>query len=599
MSNISIDKINEIRNSVDIVDVISRYLNVVKKGKNYFAICPFHNDTNPSLSISREKQIYKCFVCGEGGNVITFIQKYKKIPYIDALKEIALIGGVTLNIQENVKREIIDPKIQVLYDLLEDATKYYQTALSSSQSAINYVTQRELHSDILHEFRIGYSLDDEKMIKYLKSKKYSEEDMIRSGLVIETENGTLKDRFANRLIFPIQDIQGRVVAFSGRVIEKSTLAKYLNSPETEIFIKGNTLYHYHSALNSIKKSKKVYICEGFMDVIALFKANISNAIALMGTAFTKEHLKILKFLGVNVVLSLDSDNAGRLATKKLATELEKENINVQIVSDYDEVKDADEYYNRYGMNQLLLKVQNPITFFEFNVNEMKKSSLLQDNLEERKKFAHNMCRYLAKKDDLEIDFYLNKMVEDLKFPKTTLLKLVKKEKEKQNSNYIPTNFTMNQRLLKRNEKIKSDVVFQMIQSSEAIEEFQKEEVYFSMQDDCYKTLIMYILDYYLENKNFTEADLYSYISNINPNDDEIIKTLTEVLNTHEMAPIYTKEYFKDLIYEIKEIMTLEQKIDFLKEKLEYIADPKEKGNITNEIILLNQQLKQKKFKTKE
>ena len=133
MSNISIEKINEIRNSVDIVDVISRYLNVVKKGKNYFAICPFHNDTNPSLSISREKQIYKCFVCGEGGNVITFIQKYKKIPYLDALKEVALIGGIELDIKSNAKHEVINPKIQVLYDILEDATKYYQTALSSSQ----------------------------------------------------------------------------------------------------------------------------------------------------------------------------------------------------------------------------------------------------------------------------------------------------------------------------------------------------------------------------------------------------------------------------------------------------------------------------------
>ena len=317
MEKVTLEKINEIRKSVDIVDVISRYLNVVKKGRNYFAICPFHNDTNPSLSISREKQIYKCFVCGEGGNVITFIQKYKKISFIEALKEDALIGGIEL--QLDVKKSVsVDPKKQVLYDLLEDATKYYQSALASSQLAQDYIQKRNLSDAVLHEFRIGYSLDADKLIKYLKSKQYREEDILRSGIAIETEQGELKDRFANRLIFPLQDLNGNIVGFSGRIIQKSDMAKYINSPETEIFIKGDTFYHYYAALNSIKKSKKVYLCEGFMDVIAYFKSTIPHAIALMGTAFTKNHLKALKYLGVEVILSLDGDQAGKTATLKLA-----------------------------------------------------------------------------------------------------------------------------------------------------------------------------------------------------------------------------------------------------------------------------------------
>ena len=304
MEKVTLEKINEIRKSVDIVDVISRYLNVVKKGRNYFAICPFHNDTNPSLSISREKQIYKCFVCGEGGNVITFIQKYKKISFIEALKEVALIGGIEL--QLDVKKSVsVDPKKQVLYDLLEDATKYYQSALASSQLAQDYIQKRNLSDAVLHEFRIGYSLDADKLIKYLKSKQYREEDILRSGIAIETEQGELKDRFANRLIFPLQDLNGNIVGFSGRIIQKSDMAKYINSPETEIFIKGDTFYHYYAALNSIKKSKKVYLCEGFMDVIAYFKSTIPHAIALMGTAFTKNHLKALKYLGVEVTSDKD------------------------------------------------------------------------------------------------------------------------------------------------------------------------------------------------------------------------------------------------------------------------------------------------------
>ena len=190
LEKIALEKINEIRKSVDIVEVISRYLNVVKKGRNYFAVCPFHNDTNPSLSISREKQIYKCFVCGEGGNVITFIQKYKKISFIEALKEVALIGGIEFDI--DTKKSIhINPKKQILYDLLEDATKYYQSALASSQEAQDYLKKREFTDAVVHEFRIGYSLDAEKLKKFLKSKQYLEEDILRSGIAIETEYGEL------------------------------------------------------------------------------------------------------------------------------------------------------------------------------------------------------------------------------------------------------------------------------------------------------------------------------------------------------------------------------------------------------------------------
>ena len=590
MEKVTLEKINEIRKSVDIVDVISRYLNVVKKGRNYFAICPFHNDTNPSLSISREKQIYKCFVCGEGGNVITFIQKYKKISFIEALKEVALIGGIEL--QLDVKKSVsVDPKKQVLYDLLEDATKYYQSALASSQLAQDYIQKRNLSDAVLHEFRIGYSLDADKLIKYLKSKQYREEDILRSGIAIETEQGELKDRFANRLIFPLQDLNGNIVGFSGRIIQKSDMAKYINSPETEIFIKGDTFYHYYAALNSIKKSKKVYLCEGFMDVIAYFKSTIPHAIALMGTAFTKNHLKALKYLGVEVILSLDGDQAGKTATLKLAEELEKENIHLSIVSNYDDVKDADEYYTKYGMNAFLLKVQNPISLFDFYLQEM--NALIHiENFEERKSFAKKMCKYLANKDLLEVDYYVDRLAEKLKFSKPALLQLI--DQEKKQDVEVKTNFKINQRLFKRNEKILSDVLFQMIHSKEAIEYFKDQEAYFHMPNDQYKVLAMYILDCYLENQDFQEADLYSYIANLSSQDDEVLKTLTNILNTHEDQPIYTFTYFKNLIYEINECMSLEQKIEALKENLRFSLDS-EKGEISNEIISLNQILKKKKY----
>ena len=317
MDNNLNEKINEIRQQADIVDIVSRHINVVKKGKNHFAICPFHNDTNPSLSISKDKQIFKCFVCNEAGNVFTFIQKYKKIPYMRAVKEVADIVGIDFKLAEPKQYEVTDIKTKVLYDILKDTMLFYKNALLSNQEAFEYCNARNITSKVIQHFNIGYSPDFDKLISYLLAKGYKKEDIYRSGISIE-HDGQLKDRFSRRLIFPITDLNGRVVAFSGRLIEKSDMAKYVNSPETEVFVKGSTLYNYADALSDIKKEKKMYVCEGFMDCIALWKAGIKNAVALMGTAFTKEHLKLFKYLGVEIILTLDADDPGNINANNLA-----------------------------------------------------------------------------------------------------------------------------------------------------------------------------------------------------------------------------------------------------------------------------------------
>ena len=316
MDNNTIEKINEIRQHADIVDIISRHISVTRKGKNFFAICPFHNDTNPSMSISKEKQIYKCFVCNAAGNVFTFLQKYKKMPYMQAVKEVADLVGIEFQLSNQKKDEVINLKDKTIYDILIDATTFYKNSLFASKNALDYCTNRKLDTQIIADFNIGYSPDFNKLPLYLENKGYKKEDIFRSGLVIDTD-GELKDRFSNRLIFPLTDLNGKIVAFSGRIIEKSDMAKYVNSPETSIFTKGKTLYNYSNALPYIKQDKKMYICEGYMDCIALYRANVKNAVALMGTAFTNEHLKISEYLGVTIVLCLDGDNPGNLNANKL------------------------------------------------------------------------------------------------------------------------------------------------------------------------------------------------------------------------------------------------------------------------------------------
>ena len=580
MINISQEKINEIRNSVDIVDVISRYLNVVRKGKNYFALCPFHNDNNPSLSISREKQIYKCFVCNEGGNAITFVQKYKNISFVEALKEVAEIGGISFDYKISEKSNI-PIHIQRQYDLLKDCALFYQNALASNEQALSYVKSRNFDKKTLYEFKIGYSLDSEKLIKFLKSKKYTDEEILKSGIAIEN-NGNLYDRFAHRLIFPITDLNGRIIAFSGRIIEKNELAKYVNSPETEIFIKGNTFYHYFDALPSIKKNKMVYICEGFMDVIALFKSGIDNAIALMGTAFTKEHLKVLKFLGVKVILTLDGDKPGNLAAYKLSQELDNLNIQTEVVSSYLDVKDLDEFLNKYGSEQLLQHINKSMNFFDYYLYFNQKE-LNFENFETKKKFANQISKYLAKKDEFEQDEYLKKL-NQIGFPKHTIKNLIAKYSDEKNQ-IIKTTYAHNKNLLSKYQKIQIIFMLSLLNSEEAVKYFLNDLIY--LPDERYRILANYIADYYVKNHDLNIANLYS------TEDENINKTLNEVLNAFKDLPKYNQDSFKSLVYNIKECIPLEEKINALKEELNYMTDNQKRAEKSQEIINLKAELKRK------
>ena len=321
MARLSEEKINQILESVDIVDVISMYLNVEKKGRDYKAVCPFHDDTNPSLSISPSRQIYKCFVCGAGGNAFTFLQEYLNISYLEAVKKVAEIGGIDvseLNFSTPVKP--IDQKLKPLYAMHGEAIHIYRHLLNtrSGLSAHEYLTSRHIDEKLIDKFSIGYAGIDNQLYKAFKNLNYSELDMARSGLVIEGENSYF-DRYRDRIMFALHDDQGRVIGFSGRLYHQNDEgAKYINSPESDIFIKSKTLYNYHRSKEAIKKAGFVYLLEGFMDVIALSKIGIDNTLALMGTALTVEHVKMIRKLTNTVYLTLDGDKAGQNAAIKSA-----------------------------------------------------------------------------------------------------------------------------------------------------------------------------------------------------------------------------------------------------------------------------------------
>ena len=596
MDNNLTEKINEIRQQADIVDILSRHINVIKKGRNFFAICPFHNDTNPSLSISKDKQIFKCFVCNEAGNVFTFLQKYKKIPYMKAVKEVADIVGIDFKFAEAKQTEVVNIKTKVLYDILKDTVLFYKNSLVSTKEALQYCVDRNITQKILSDFNIGYSPDFDKLIQYLLSKGYKKEDIYRSGVAIEND-GVLKDRFANRLVFPITDLNGNVVAFSGRIIEKSDMAKYVNSPETEVFIKGSTLYNYSNALPFIKKEKKMYICEGFMDCIALCRVGISNAVALMGTAFTKEHLKLFKYLGVEIVLTLDADDPGNINANKLANELLDLEVNVKVVPSYKDVKDLDEFYCKYGDLSLVEHLkQSEMPAFDFNFYVASKLKEL-DNNENKKKFLRKMCEKIAKMSQEDVDLYSNKLHKELGFSLSTINSLVKEYKENKKETVLKT--VKNYQIFNKYQDLQIRVLSQMLDSPEAIKIFIDNLIL--LEDESYRKIALLISEYYDENKDNLNmdhlmADLFTKVSTDFSNDENLIKTLSIIDTTKEKYPGYSQQSFKDLLFELQEIAPLEARLDQIAEEIKFANSTEEMNNYIRNALALKQLIAEKKAK---
>lgn len=594
MDNNTIEKINEIRQRADIVDVISRHIQVIRKGKSFTALCPFHNDNHPSLSISRDKQIFKCFVCNTGGNVFSFVSKFRHIPYMNAVKEVADLVGVEFTLNEPRKEQLIDTKKKVLFDIIKDATAFYKNSLVSNKEALDYATSRNLDQKILNDFNIGFSPDGDKLVSFLTLKGYSKNDIYRSGLVIEN-NGKLIDRFAGRLIFPLNDLEGNIVAFSGRLITKSDMAKYVNSPETEIFIKGNTLYNYHNAITEIKKEKHMYIVEGFMDCIAMYRSGILNCVALMGTAFTKEHLKLLKYLGVSITLCLDGDNPGISNANKLANELASLDVEVSIVPHYEDVKDLGEFFDKYGPEKLNEHIKNSqIGLLDFEFFVAKRVGNL-DNNEEKKEFLRKMCKKISSFKDEDKDIYVNKLHDELKFSLTTIRGILNEYINAKSKDVIRG--VKDYKKMTKKQELQIRVLSQMFDSPEAIQIFIDSLI--MLEDDSYRRISLLIGEYYQENKDDFNidnmiADLVTKIEAEQDDNESLKETLLLIDNQKEKYPPFKKNSFTDLLYEISEITPLEDELARIQEDIRFETDDQKKKELVARGLSLKESIKAKR-----
>ncbi len=578
MARLSHEKIKEIRQSVDIVDVIGQYLSLQKKGKNYVALCPFHNDTRPSMSISPEKQIFRCFVCGAGGNVFTFLQDYLKISYIEAVKKVAEIGHVDLSEYHlNVENQHVHKENESLYQMHQEAQKIYGYYLNTKLGleAKTYLLKRHFTEELIKEFQIGYAPIESVLHSSFSKIGFNEIDMVKSGLVIESSKHF--DRFNDRIMFPLYNQYGEIVGFSGRIYKPTqTESKYMNSPESDIFIKGQTLYHYHKCREAVKQAGFVYLLEGFMDVIAMYKANIKNTVALMGTALTKSHIIALKRLTNTIYLCLDGDRAGKMAMSKISRELENEGFNVSIIV-LPENHDPDEIYELHGaagLEEALKKTIKPIEFlmnFEYQFIDTQ-------NYDDRKKYLEKMCYEITQvKDDIDRDYYMHILATQSGFSYELIRQKIAGIKPQQKEEFIHREVKRTIEIVDKYRKAEHDLLFYMMLDKDVALQYESKAGF--MYNDQYRVIASYIVDYYRNHNHLEIADLIDSIQK-----EDLIQTVIEI--TQSQLPLqYEKQAIDDYIKTIA-ANARKMKKEQLLEQFNYILDPSQKAQVLNEILKL-------------
>lgn len=419
--------VEEVRSRSDIVTIIGSYIRLQKKGSSHMGLCPFHNEKTPSFSVNASRQIYHCFGCGVGGNVFTFIMEYENYTFVDALKLLADRAGIALPEREYTEEERRQADLRSrLFEVNKEAATYfyYQLKAPAGQAARDYLTGRGLSEDIIKRFGLGYaSRYSDDLYKYLKGQAYEDEFLKASGLISFDEVRGAHDKFWDRVIFPIMDINNRVIGFGGRVMGRAgnDIPKYLNSPETTIFNKGRNLY----ALNLARRSRESYflICEGYMDVITLHQAGFSNAVAALGTAFTGFYANLLKRYKTEAVLTFDSDEAGIKAALRAIPLLKDAGLTVKVL-DMKPYKDPDEFIKALGTEEFKKRIEQAKSSFFFEIDVMQKDYELNDPEQKTRFFQETARKLLEFPEELERNFYIEAVAKSYNISIDLLKRLV-------------------------------------------------------------------------------------------------------------------------------------------------------------------------------
>ena len=570
---LSDEEIESIRKQANIIDIISSYIPLTQKGKNYFGVCPFHEDHSPSMSVSEEKQIYKCFSCGAAGNVFTFVSEFENVSFLEAVRIVALKCGIPFH--GVIKKE--KPKTHGEdYEIMNLSLKFYQNNLNSKEGLVakEYLRKRSLGEEVMKDFDLGLALGKEMpLYQFLLSKNYSLSSLVQLGLVNQN-NGYLNDVFQRRILFPIHDLDGNVVGFTGRIYDNSDQAKYINSKESTIFKKGNILFNYHRAKQEIKRKKEVILVEGNMDAIRMYASGFKNTIALMGTSLTKEQVAIIKGLRAKVILMFDNDSAGEIATYHNGTILEEAGLTPFVVRLSGE-KDPDEYIIKHGKEAMEENIRSPISFLDFKLKYFKKDKDLS-KVDDLASYIKEIIQDLGKiSDDLTKELTLKKISADyqvsLDLLKNELSKIdVKKNTKKEVVKPL--------KKLTKYDRACQNILYFMMNDSKFILRFQKELGYFS--EKKYRNIANEIIYYYEIKKNI---DLGSFISFISTK-DYIVDEAMEIIKMGQNIDFDMKT-FDEFIGVAKQEM-MKKEIQDLKEKIANSMDANEEMKLAKQLTNL-------------
>ncbi len=564
------DLANEIRSKTDIVDIIGERIPLVARGKNFFGVCPFHDDSNPSMCVSREKQIYTCFSCHATGNVYTFLMNYEHIDFREALRYLGEKVGVNVS-SINIKKKTT--KFEHLYEAYNFAVKYFQNNLSAAvgKEARSYLSKRGINEEAIKEFEIGLSLESrDDLTKLLVSKKYELSTLNKIGLSSDDH-----DIYDDRIMFPLYDVSGQVVGFSGRIYKDVDQNKYLNTKETDIFKKGEMLYHYHVAREECRLKKSVIVMEGFMDVIRASIVGVKNTVALMGTALTNNQFNLIKRLSNNIILCLDGDDPGVKAMLSIGEHLLDEGVEVKVVVLPDN-DDPDSFILKHGKDRFIGLVENALNFSDFKMQQLRKNVNFRSD-EEKANYINEVLKETVKiNDTIRVEIVLKRLEKEFDISYNTLEKRFKDLMEFKKTTKRVGPEVVN-RVVKKTkyDKAVEQILYFMLNNDWVISQVERENIVFPSEES--RILSSEIIYYYKLYGNINVPDFYTYVQD----KEDVLVLLNSIL-----ADSYSEETTKEELFQFFKVIKdyrCSQEIKRLTNLMKKEVDPLEQAKIADKI----------------
>lgn len=571
------DEVQQVKDRIDIAEIMGESLKLIRAGKNFKALCPFHGEKNPSLVISPDRQIWHCFGCQKGGDVFTFLMEYDKIDFSESLKILAAKTGVTLS--GPVYRTDSERKKDLIYELNHLSANYYNYLLLThpvGKNALEYLTQkRELPIELIKKFNLGFApARDTGLVTYLtKKKKYNSEDVLDAGLAT-MRMGRLADFFRNRIIFPIQDVRGNTIAFSGRVLSDADMPKYINTRETMVYHKGDTLYGLFHAKDAIRTEKRVIVMEGEFDVLSSFKEGIANTVAVKGTALTESQIKVLKRFAEKISFCFDTDSAGVEAQKRSISLIEKEGIVATIIVP-PKGKDADELL-RESPGQFKAALKNDVNMYDYLIDEVVREQDVA-TAEGKKKILEGTLPLIGQiENEVVKEHYLRKIAELL----GTSFEAVVRQAEKMRRPEVPISREAKKaeqaKELDSSDRTEFYLLSLLVQAKKIKEAFTQANDYIkdiSLTNVLYNRLYLTIWEEIIKNEQF-ELDAFA---------KSLPQELVEAFDRAYLAPLHTFETDREFYTELKRIVstirttTIKKALQTLTDEIKKVEAKKEDG----------------------